>query len=186
MANSTKRGGKKGGAKAPALRGRPSKYTKEIGDEICDLIAQGYSLRRVRETLPSCPDLKTVFAWFRTQPEFLQQYTRAKEDAADLLVDQMLHLADTVDDMNPNAVNKARLQVDTRKWIAMKLKPKKYGDRVDLTTDGKEMPAPILNIFAKIGQNDTTKEIDKPIIEGEVSENAGDIQKGNIMDDING
>ena len=40
---------------------------------------------------------------------------------------------------NSVAVARARLQIDTRKFIAAKLKPKKYGDKLDLTTDGKEI-----------------------------------------------
>ena len=33
--------------------------------------------------------------------------------------------------------NRSRLRVDTRKWIASKLKPKKYGDKIDVTTQGQ-------------------------------------------------
>ena len=51
------------------------------------------------------------------------KYARAKQDQADFMADEMTRIADTADD-----ANKARLQVDTRKWVASKLKPKSYGD----------------------------------------------------------
>lgn len=158
--------GKSEGKRATTRKvGRPSLYSQSMADEICELVAQGYSLRKIKETIPDSPEIKTIFNWFRTQPEFLQQYTRAKEESADLLVEQMLDLADDADDMNPGSVHKARLQVDTRKWIAMKLKPKKYGDKMDVTSDGKELPAPIINILAP--QN-VTDGIEKTYIEADI------------------
>ncbi len=50
-------------------------------------------------------------------------YARAKQDQADFMADEMIRIADLAEDSN-----KARLQVDTRKWVASKLKPKSYGD----------------------------------------------------------
>ena len=68
-----------------------------------------------------------------------QRYARAKQRQSDLMVDEMLAIADdsgfdaqVVDGravVDGEAVQRARLRVDTRKWIASKLLPKKYGDR---------------------------------------------------------
>lgn len=90
------------------------------------------------------PDAATVFRWLRTKPEFCEQYTRAKDESADALVEDMLDIADEATNdwmeihdkdnvgyrLNGEAINRSRLRVDTRKWIASKLKPKKYGDKV--------------------------------------------------------
>lgn len=98
------------------------------------------------------PDAATVFRWLRTKPEFCEQYTRAKEESADALVDEMLDIADEATNdwmevhdkdnpgyrLNGEAINRSRLRVDTRKWIAAKLKPKKYGERVQTELTGAD------------------------------------------------
>lgn len=86
------------------------------------------------------PSVQTVFSWMRKHPEFLEQYARAKEESADALADEILDIADdstndTVETedgvrVNHENIQRARLRVDTRKWIASKLKPKKYGDKL--------------------------------------------------------
>jgi hypothetical protein len=94
------------------------------------------------------PCVKTVFNWFDRYPEFLQQYARAKEESADALSDEMLDIADDAtndwmerlgDDEKPVSwaingehVQRSRLRIETRKWLASKLKPKKYGDKLAL------------------------------------------------------
>lgn len=129
-------------------RGRPSKYTPELADRICSQLASGDSLRTVCKD-DSMPCVASVFNWLRTYPEFLAQYTRAKEEAADAFVEEMLDISDDGRNdwmeklgkdgepigwqLNGEHVNRSRLRVDTRKWIASKLKPKKYGDKVALT-----------------------------------------------------
>jgi hypothetical protein len=69
---------------------------------------EGKSLRQ------TCRDLRIskpfVLDWLNDDPEFAAQYARAR-------------------DMSPETAQAARLQVETRKWIASKLKPKKYGDK---------------------------------------------------------
>lgn len=125
--------------------GRPSEYTAEKADRICEQLADGMSLRSVclAEDMPSTV---TVFKWLRTYPEFLSQYARAKEESADALADEMLDIADDASNdwmernkpgetgwvENGEAMQRSRLRVDTRKWIASKLKPKKYGEKLEL------------------------------------------------------
>lgn len=99
------------------------------------------------------PGVSTVLRWLRDMPEFQEQYARAKEEQADFLAEEMLEIADDKSDdlldteegqsANPVAVQRARLRVDARKWAAAKLKPKKYGDKVDFTTDGKQVGGPV-------------------------------------------
>lgn len=122
--------------------GRPSGFTQETADRLCEELAMGKSLRTICAA-EDMPAVRTVFYWLRTYPEFLQQYTRAKEEAADAFVDEMLDISDNASNdwmevhdkdnpgyrLNGEAINRSRLRVDTRKWIAAKLKPKKYGER---------------------------------------------------------
>jgi len=77
-----------------------------------------------------------------------ERYARARERQADFLADKMLEVAfDDVDDekdyVGANHIQRDRLKVDTMKFIASKLKPKKYGDKLDLTTDGDKIPTAI-------------------------------------------
>lgn len=123
--------------------GRPTTYTEDLANEICRRIMEGESLRSIVET-EGMPNRSTVHLWLATKSQFSDQYARAREDQADTLADELIELADNATD-----VNKARLQIDTRKWAASKLKPKKYGDKLDMTTNGKDLPIPILGGMAK-------------------------------------
>jgi hypothetical protein len=127
---------------------RPSDYTPELADAICARLADGESLRTVCQS-DEMPDKSTVFRWLRTNAD---QYTRAKEESADALTDEMLDISDdgtndwmarkgeegesTGWQVNGEHIQRSRLRIETRKWIASKLKPKKYGDKVDLTHAG--------------------------------------------------
>lgn len=113
--------------------GRPSEYTDERGIELCAYLAMGQSLRTAcsHEGMPS---IQTVYKWMADYPEFLERYARAKEEAADAMVEEMLDIAD---DQEEDAASR-RVRIDTRKWIASKLKAKKYGDK--LTHEGGDKP----------------------------------------------
>lgn len=104
-------------------------YSQELGDKICAQISEGRSLSSV------CRELgihrQRVFEWLRVHESFLTQYTIAKEESADALAEEMLDIAD---DRNDDPQSR-RVRVDTRKWIASKMKPKKYGDKVDLNAN---------------------------------------------------
>lgn len=116
-----------------AKQGRQSSYTQAVADEICERIALGESLRKISadERMPS---LRTIMNWRATNESFMQQYAHAKEDQAETYEEMMLETAKQEKD-----VARARLIVDTMKWTASKLKPKKYGDKVDMTSDGKQI-----------------------------------------------
>lgn len=126
--------------------GRPSSYTKEKAAEICARLVNGESLRSICRD-DNMPDVKTVYLWMAQNETFLQQYTKAKEDQADTLQEDILDIADTepmqvVDDkgvarIDSAHVNWMRLRIDSRKWIASKLKPKKYGDRQIVAGDAE-------------------------------------------------
>lgn len=125
-------------------RGRPSEYTQEIADQICARLANGESLRTVCKP-DDMPDKATVFRWIRSQPGFCDQYAKAKHESSDALVEEMLDIADDVSRdtvetdggprQNGEWIARSRLRVDTRKWIASKLKPKKYGEKLELAGD---------------------------------------------------
>lgn len=117
--------------KAP--QGRKTAYTTELGDMICDLLAEGRTLTSIckQDDIPVCA--KTVRNW-AGDPEhpFSPQYTRARELGYQQMADQIVDIADAVSD-DAGAVAKARLRFEARKWILSKALPKMYGDKVALT-----------------------------------------------------
>ncbi len=124
--------------------GRPTLYNEEIAQEICDAIAtNSKSLLTLCEENPHWPRERTLRTWFRDIPTFQRMYVQAKDDQSELLVEQILAIADDVSNdtitktrqdgseyevCNSEWINRSRLRVDTRKWLASKYKPKKYGD----------------------------------------------------------
>ena len=83
------------------------------------------------------PGLNAVYNWLRAFPSFAQLYARAKEDSADTFAAMMI---DAVNGPFNDAleVNVARLKLDAYKWIACKLKPRSYGDRVQAALTGAD------------------------------------------------
>lgn len=139
--------------KAEVMVGRPSDYTQELADRICELLSEGISLRTVCLD-DDMPNKATVFRWLRTHKEFCDQYARAKEESADAMAEDILDIADdgTNDWMtrtnkngdeyevpNNEVLQRSRLRVDTRKWLMSKMKPKKYADKLDLTSGGEKL-----------------------------------------------
>jgi len=118
---------------------------------VCDRIAHGESLRQIcgDEAMPAA---STVFVWLAEDDAFSEQYARAREAQADALFDDILGIADdgTNDWMerknadgqnigwqeNGEALRRSQLRIDARKWMAGKLKPKKYGDKTQMEVSG--------------------------------------------------
>jgi hypothetical protein len=115
--------------------GRPSDYLPEVAADICSLLADGESLRKVCER-PGMPNKATVFRWLAQHAEFRDQYAKASETRADAIFEDMFDIADGVNE-EAAAVAKARLRIDTRKWALARMNPKKFGDKVSQEIDHK-------------------------------------------------
>ncbi len=116
-----------------AKNGRPSLYTEALAAKICLRLAEGESLRSICAD-KAMPGLSTVMGWlFDGKHEgFPEQYARAREAQAELRADEITDIADGVEHGASEAVQAARLRIDARKWIAAKLLPKRYGDKLNL------------------------------------------------------
>lgn len=136
-------------------KGRPTDYSDELADRICELIStSSKGLNRICEENDDFPHVVTVYRWIDKHEYFRNKYTRARESQADLMAAEIIEIAD--DGSNDTITNpitgapmidtewvqRSRLRVDARKWAASKLAPKKYGDRLDVTSEGKAIPAP--------------------------------------------
>jgi hypothetical protein len=111
----------------------PIRYSDELFDRICAEIASGRSLASICKD-NGMPTVAGVMKWLNDKPEIVERYTRAREMQAETLFDELIDIADKATDAQT-----ARLQVDTRKWYLSKVIPKKYGDKMDVTTDGEPM-----------------------------------------------
>lgn len=124
------------------MRTRPRKNLPQAAiQRICREIASGKSLRKVLKA-PSMPTRATFMDLLREDAQLSDQYARARREGIEAHIDQIVDLADTATAENAQAV---RLKLDTRKWLASKLVPKVYGDRLALEgglelTDARQGP----------------------------------------------
>jgi hypothetical protein len=107
--------------------GRPSDYTDEMATTICARLAEGEPLVRMCKE-DGMPSVVSVYRWLAAHDEFRNRYARARDDQADTLADEIITVAD---DSKLEADDK-RVRIDARKWVASKLKPKKYGDKIGI------------------------------------------------------
>ncbi len=106
--------------------------SKEVEDEILDRISKGQTLRSIcRDN--HMPAASAVMQWEDADPAFAEQYARARSKGLEVLADEIVEISDdhTADP------NRSRLQIDTRKWLLARLKPKKYGDRIVNELEGQ-------------------------------------------------
>lgn len=124
--------------------GRPTIYSTELAEEICDVIAcSSKGLKRLCNEHKHFPNPDTIYSWRRKYKDFSEQYARAKQHQIEVIIDEIFDIADdTSNDFsissegkeicNHEHINRSRLRIDTRKWLASKLAPKIYGDKPEL------------------------------------------------------
>ena len=118
----------------------------KVQASICERMIEGESLRVICSD-DDMPAASTVFRWLEDDEGFREQYARAREAQADAIFDEILEIADDgrndyVEKLRQDGgkgtafdaehVQRSRLRVDARKWVASKLAPKKYGDDLRL------------------------------------------------------
>jgi len=114
-----------------ATIGRPSDYTPEITDRVCEELMAGKSLIKICEA-EDMPDRGTVVRWMNSNPDFASKCARAREEQAEFMDDLILDAANACDEDNAQST---RVKISAYQWRAMKLKPKKYGDKIQQDID---------------------------------------------------
>lgn len=135
-------------------RGRPSTYTDEVGEEICQRLAAGESLRQICSG-DGMPGVHAVYGWISSNEGFGAKYARAREQQADTLFDEIGDTARKAasGEIDPQA---ARVFIDAVKWQASKLRPKTYGDKLEVETKLSDTAASIANQLERLGTSFTT------------------------------
>ena len=134
--------------RAKRTRGRPGIYSTTLATEICYRIASGKSLRAVCGAR-NIPNRSTVLRWLSSHPDFAEQYGRAMEQRAYILLDEVLDIADDSSRdykkirggkpvLDFEHIQRARLRVAARQWFFSGLRARKYGDggRKETSRDG--------------------------------------------------
>lgn len=155
--------------------GRPTSYSIELADIICERLASGESMRSISRD-DGMPASSSMFKWIRENKEFSEQYAIAKQESADAWVEEILDIADDGSNdwmevyskgkseeesigwkVNGECIQRSRLRVDTRKWAASKMNPKKYGDKIqqDVSLDAN-IESTAVQITAEMSHDEAT------------------------------
>jgi hypothetical protein len=157
--------------------GRPTTYSPELALKICSRIAEGESVRTIVHD-DDMPASSTIFRWLldEDKKDFWEQYEKARNIQAELMFEELLEIADdgtndwmekenkdgsTYYVINGEAMGRSRLRVDVRKWYLSKVLPKKFSDKLDLTSDRKPLAATIIGMRIINDAKDTTTEGDR-------------------------
>ena len=149
--------------------GRPSKYTKEIAEDICNKLSEGIPLREICRQ-DGYPAWRTIYDWMRRDSDLSTAIAHARDLGYDNLAEECLHIADNImlgetvsesEDSNGKAVvtvsrgdllGHRKLQIETRLKLLAKFNPKKYGDSMTHKGDAEnplEMGTTMLDAFVK-------------------------------------
>lgn len=125
-------------------------YTPELGEMICAEIIDGKSVRTICK-MEGMPSKYTVMNWLRRYPEFKKLYDIACAERAEAYAEEIVDIADdgtndwaerqlengnTITVFDHEHVQRSKLRVEARKWICAKMKPKKFGDKLELEHTG--------------------------------------------------
>jgi len=126
---------------------------EDIFNKIFKTIENGKSLRYALSKIPLSS--KTFYEWIEDDEDKIKQYARATEERAEAILDEMIDIVDNntndvnvLEDgkevVNNDVIQRSRLRYDARRWLVSKLNPKKYGDKLDVTQETKQITEIVL------------------------------------------
>lgn len=149
--------------------GPRSSYSQELADRICLLILEGFSLKAIAQ-MDGMPDSSTIIRWLSEYEDFYVQYYTTRQLQMEGYVHDMIDIADDEsEDLKPDGdsnmakIARARLRIDTRKWVASKLASKIYGDKVQV--DGNAGNKATLVILDGTAVKDEPKMIEGTVVD---------------------
>jgi hypothetical protein len=120
------------------LHMRPRDYSEALWDKLFSSVAHGAAFTTALRDCAGAPSYPSAKRMLASDPALQARYRAAIEDRADSLVDEMLGLADTpIPDELAGAERGAfiahlKLRLDTRRYLASKLFPRQYGERLEV------------------------------------------------------
>lgn len=121
----------------------PNKDREAQVAAICGDLVDGLSLRQACAK-QGRPDKATFLRWMETDEQLRDQYARAREAQAETYAAEIIEIVDT----EPDAA-RARVRMDARRWVASKLLPKKYGDKVQVGGDPDGAPVQHVHVIER-------------------------------------
>lgn len=109
-------------------------YTPELAAKFCAAIADGGTIRSVCKKA-GMPSKATVFRWLAEHADFQKLYETATDERTDVMIDEIVDIADNCK-ADADSIRKAKLRIHARVEQAQRMKPRKYGAKVQLTGDG--------------------------------------------------
>ena len=124
-----------------------SKFDIDIVNEVCELVADGLNVKAALKTNKAFPTYETWRRWKNENSEVYVLYVKALQDkgeSVDFMIDEVMQ------DLRDGLIDAASANViiQTLKWKAAKYYPKMFGEKIDHTTNGKDLPSaqPAINI----------------------------------------
>lgn len=124
----------------------------QVIDYVCEELSNSsLGVKNILASAPhDMPTRKTVMLWLVEDESLCDTYTRAKDSQADYMAEEILDIADDssndymtrkrgddeIEVLDSEHVQRSKLRIESRKWLMSKLKPKKYGDRVNQVHEG--------------------------------------------------
>lgn len=144
----------------------PRSYTDDekegIVDHVCNEIAKKRSLYRILEEDEGMPSYAEFMRWRSESEELRELLTRAREDALEAVIEEIIDISDDATGdltlgydskgkpypkIDGDSVQRAKLRVYAREKAAAMLAPRRFNtQRMDVTSDGKALPAPQLTL----------------------------------------
>lgn len=124
-------------------------------------IREGSITKNTDVDIPELPARAIIYEWLNDahpcfDRNFLNNYKEARENSADLNLEEIEEIADKVlrGIYDPAA---ARVAIFAKQWVAGKKNPRKYKDGLDITSDGKKITQQV-TVF-KLPDNNRDTEI---------------------------
>ncbi|NYD88765.1 terminase small subunit-like protein [Sphingomonas melonis] len=110
-----------------------SRFGPEVREEIIEKLESGDSMRTICDD-PRMPDRRTVERWQNEDTDFAAAIARAREAGYDRRAENAVDAAKSASDPQ-----KGRLAFDAERWYLSKLAPRRYGDKLDLTSGNEPL-----------------------------------------------
>lgn len=128
----------------------------KIFEKICLEMEKGRSLRSILKEDDNMPSTSTFYIWLTEDPIKSKRYELAADLRTDILFDEIVDIAYNieigtttketergVEVTTGDMLGHRRLKIDALKWSLSKLNPKKYGDKIDVTTKDESINKPV-------------------------------------------
>lgn len=123
-------------------KGRPTSYSRELADVICEKLSEGTPLARICDD-EAMPAYSTVRRWEDENEEFSALSARAKRDGTHFMADDCITISDDPLPAEPDEarveIASRKLRIDTRLRLIGKWNAKEFGDKLDLTSGGEKL-----------------------------------------------